>query len=76
MEDWRNHHECRTNSVSVVKMNPTKVEKDKFGVKLKYPERSCKNCKKYPCFEGIGNCASDFAKYGCTLYSINKNETI
>lgn len=53
-----------------------KVEKDKFGVKLKYPERSCKDCKKYPCFEGIKNCVSDFAKYGCTLYSTNKNETV
>lgn len=50
-------------------MSVIKVAKDKFGVKLKYPERSCKNCKKYPCFSGITNCKSDFAKYGCNYYS-------
>lgn len=49
-------------------MSIIKVVKDKFGVKLKYPERSCKNCKKYPCFSGITNCKSDFAKYGCIYY--------
>lgn len=76
MEDWRNYRECWINLISSAKMNPMKVEKDKFGVKLKYPERSCKDCKKYPCFEGIKNCVSDFAKYGCTLYSTNKNETV
>lgn len=50
-------------------MNPIKVQKDKFGVRLKFPERSCKSCRKYPCFEGIKKCSSDFAKYGCTYYS-------
>lgn len=50
-------------------MNPIKASKDKFGVKLKYPNRSCKSCGKYPCFSGISKCQSDFAKYGCTLYS-------
>ena len=49
-------------------MSVIKVVKDKFGVKLKYPERSCKNCKKYLCFSGITNCKSDFAKYGCIYY--------
>ena len=50
-------------------MSILKVSKDKYGVKLKYPERSCKDCRKYPCFSGIENCKSDFAKYGCTYYS-------
>lgn len=49
-------------------MNPIKPTKDKFGVKLKYPERTCKTCRRYPCFAGINKCVSDFAKYGCTLY--------
>lgn len=46
-----------------------KCIKDKYGVKLKYPTRSCKECGKYPCFEGIKKCKSDMAKYGCLLYS-------
>lgn len=45
------------------------VTKDKFGIKLKYPERDCKNCKKYPCFKGIAQCRSNFASYGCIYYS-------
>ena len=45
-----------------------KVKKDEYGVKLKYPNRSCKKCKKYPCFGEINKCSSDFAKYGCILY--------
>lgn len=32
---------------------------------IKYSDRSCKKCKKYPCFKGIDKCKSDFAKYGC-----------
>ncbi len=50
-------------------MNPIKPKKDKFGTKLKFPDRSCKNCRKYPCFNGIEKCVSDFAKYGCGYYS-------
>nr|DAH58510.1 MAG TPA: hypothetical protein [Bacteriophage sp.] len=50
-------------------MNPLKIRKDKFGVKLKYPDRTCKTCRKYPCFDGIKKCSSDFAKYGCIYYS-------
>lgn len=46
-----------------------KVVKDKWGVKLKFPERSCSECKRNPCFSGIENCKCDFAKYGCKLYS-------
>lgn len=50
-------------------MNPIKAIKDKYGVKLKYPDRSCASCRKHPCFEGMEKCLSDFAKYGCVLYS-------
>lgn len=50
-------------------MNPLKIQKDKYGIKLKFPDRTCKSCKKYPCFEGITKCSSDFAKYGCIYYS-------
>lgn len=59
-------------------MNPIKSVRDKFGVKLKYPKRSCKNCRKYPCFVGIDKCKSDFAQYGCIFYSepIIKNEKL
>lgn len=43
--------------------------KDKYGIKLKFPDRTCQECKRYPCFEGIERCISDFAKYGCIIYS-------
>ena len=42
--------------------------KDKYGTKVKYPNRSCEECSKYPCFDGIKRCKSDFAKNGCKLY--------
>ena len=45
-----------------------KCVKDKFGIKLKYPERTCKKCKRYPCFTEIDKCVCNFATYGCTLY--------
>lgn len=50
-------------------MNPIKPKKDTHGVKLKYPDRTCKTCRKHPCFEGMNNCVCDFAKYGCIYYS-------
>lgn len=43
--------------------------KDKWGIKYKHPERTCKKCKKYPCFDGqVEYCRCDFAKYGCLRY--------
>lgn len=42
--------------------------KDKDGVKYKFPNRTCKECEKYPCFMGIQNMKCDFAKYGCINY--------
>ena len=49
-------------------MNPLKIIRDKYGIKLKYPNRTCKKCKKYPCFMGIDKLSSDFAKYGCVYF--------
>lgn len=46
----------------------TNIGRDKFGVKLKYPNRECKECKRYPCFNGIDKCLSNFASYGCVHY--------
>ena len=42
--------------------------KDSQGITYKHPERTCKECLKYPCFEGIENMICDFAKYGCQQY--------
>lgn len=48
--------------------------KDKDGIKIKHPNRNCKMCGHYPCFEGqtdeILKC--DMAKYGCTLFKDKK----
>lgn|GEM_PF-3358979 len=48
-------------------MNSTPL-KDKNNIIYKYPERTCKNCKKYPCFKGFDFINLDFAKYGCLNY--------
>lgn len=34
----------------------------------KFPNRSCKECKEYPCMKGQNVLRSDFAKYGCKHY--------
>lgn len=47
-------------------------DRDKDGVIYKYPNRTCKECKKYPCFRGIENSVCDFAKYGCIEYVYNQ----
>lgn len=33
--------------------------------KVKFPERSCIDCKRYPCMSNFEVFKSDFAKYGC-----------
>lgn len=48
------------------------IGKDKYGVKLKFPTRKCKECSRYPCFPGIDKCSSNFAAYGCTYYKAPK----
>lgn len=48
--------------------------KDKWGIKFKFPERTCEECRKYPCFDGqADHCRCDFAKYGCIDYAENNN---
>lgn len=42
--------------------------KDEYGTILKYPDRNCKECKRYPCFPEITKCRSNFAAYGCLQY--------
>ena len=49
-----------------------KAVKDAYGIVLKYPERSCRICGHYPCFDGIENAVCDYARYGCILYSKKK----
>lgn len=45
------------------------MEEDKEHKKYwKFPERDCKECKKYPCFVGQKNMIANFAKYGCINY--------
>jgi hypothetical protein len=45
------------------------VLKDSGGIPYKYPNRTCKECIRYPCFDGINNLSCDFAKYGCRKYT-------
>lgn len=45
-------------------------ERNKYYQKYhKYPARTCTECILYPCFRGIENMKSDFAKYGCKNYT-------
>jgi hypothetical protein len=46
-----------------------KILKDSSGYKYKFPQRSCNNCRRHPCFIGQDNLNFDFAKYGCCEYS-------
>lgn len=41
----------------------------KLDRKIKFPDRSCKECKKYPCMSNFEIFRSDFAKYGCKNYT-------
>lgn len=41
---------------------------DRWGAIIKYPQRSCKDCKNFPCFANFDKCKCDFAKYGCVDY--------
>ena len=49
--------------------------KDSWGVQLKFPDRTCSNCMRYPCIIGQENCRCDFAKYGCINYFGNIHNT-
>lgn len=39
--------------------------KDEFGILLKYPDRDCKECRRYPCMQNFGVFKCNFARYGC-----------
>lgn len=43
--------------------------KDRWGIEYKFPLRTCKDCKKYPCISGMNRCKCDFARYGCLDYA-------
>lgn len=68
MESWKYNPKRRGTPFIIVPMNPIRVEKDKYGVKLKHPNRKCIECQRYPCFPEIHICSSNFAAYGCTKY--------
>lgn len=43
-------------------------DRDKDGVKYRFPERSCKWCKLNPCLVGFNLLGVDLAKYGCNHF--------
>lgn len=43
--------------------------KDINNIKYKFPEKTCKECKKYPCMINMDIFKCDFAKYGCKDYT-------
>lgn len=49
------------------------IEKDQFGIVIKFPERECKDCLWYPCMSNFEIFKTPFAKYGCRDYK-NKKE--
>lgn len=51
-------------------------KRDSNGLKYKYPERSCTECIRYPCFQGIKNCVCNFAKYGCKSFKEKVHEKL
>ena len=63
-----NSSKCSQKRSTSLKPKKQAIDKDKDGVKYKYPARTCKECVKYPCFIGIEKKICDFAKYGCVDY--------
>ena len=43
--------------------------KDTDGKKFKFPDRDCKNCKRYKCLVNMDMLKCNFAKYGCRNYN-------
>lgn len=69
---WNNYQYWIINMV-LVKVSPP--NRDKYGVKLKFPERTCKQCKKYPCFPEINMGVCNYAAYGCFDYNDCSSKT-
>lgn len=42
--------------------------RDINGVYYKFPNRTCKDCFKYPCLDGMNKLLCDLATYGCKHY--------
>lgn len=49
------------------------IIKDEFGIQLKYPDRDCKLCRRYPCMQNFEIFKCNFASYGCRDYN-NKED--
>jgi len=57
-------------------MSAIKAVRDDDGIILKFPKRTCLECKNYPCFIGIETMECDFAKYGCVKFNKVKRNAI
>ena len=49
------------------------IIKDRNGIKLKFPEMSCKDCLSYPCMQNMNQFKCDIAKYGCRGFKIHNS---
>ena len=52
------------------------IVKDEFGIQLKYPDRSCKSCKQYPCMQNFEIFKCDFASYGCKDFQKKEDKNL
>ena len=48
--------------------------RDANGVYYKFPDRTCKDCLKYPCLDGMDKLFCDLAAYGCKYYTTKITE--
>lgn len=52
------------------------IIKDEFGIQLKYPDRKCTECRKYPCMQGFEVFKCNMAAYGCRDYYKKEDKKI
>ena len=48
--------------------------RDANGVYYKFPDRTCKDCLKYPCLDAMDKLLCDLAAYGCKHYTTKITE--
>lgn len=48
--------------------------RDVNGVYYKFPDRTCKDCLKYPCLDSMDKLLCDLAAYGCKHYTTKITE--
>ena len=48
--------------------------RDANGVYYIFPDRTCKDCLKYPCLDGMDKLLCDLAAYGCKHYTAEITE--